>query len=82
MRAQRGNLHLPGDLRTHLPAGLCTFLKSVNSVKTPLRPTHLQSEAMRLTRLKPGLGENLEVLHCELKCQRSARQLALLSSVV
>ena len=32
----------------------------------------------------PVLGENLEFLHCELECQRSARpsQLTLLNSVV
>ena len=37
---------------------------------------------MRLTRLKPVVGEHLEVLLGEMDCQRSARQLTLLNSVV
>ena len=50
---------------------LCLFR---GKVRKTLQTPHPQSKKMRLTRLKPVLGENLEDLHCELECQRSAEK--------
>ena len=71
----------PGDLRSQLPARLCTVVESGKSAKNASSASSAE-RAMGLTRLKPVLGEKIEVLHCELECQRSPPQLTLLNSVV
>ena len=67
------------------PAGRTAhFFELGEKCENPLEFLHLHRHANEQMSklLNPVLGENLEDLHCELECQRSAGTPALLNSVL